>query len=131
VTALLQRGDTPAEDSKAPGAAPAPNLTPTLQVELAVLDASCRLSLHGALCGTSLAALEAQVDQLGCSPCERVVIDMAHVTEIDEIGAKVIVGLYYYVLGRGGALHVTAMTDEVAEMLHAVGGDLLALPHAN
>jgi anti-anti-sigma regulatory factor len=100
-------------------------------VELDLLGPSCRLTLHGALCGTSLAALEAQVDQLGCLPCEQVIVDMGHLTEIDEVGAKVVLGLYYYVLGRGGTLRLTAMSGPVAEILHAVSGDLLALPDAH
>ena len=78
--------------------------------------------MRGELCGTSLAALEAQVDQLGCMPCERVVVDMRLVTRLDEVGAKVLLGLYYYVLGRGGELRVTAPTGDVAETLRAVSG---------
>jgi anti-anti-sigma factor len=124
VPALLERGDSPAEDPEVPATAPAP----TLQVELAVLGASCRLSLRGELGGRSLAALEAQVDQLGCPPCEQVVIDMGHVTALDEVGAKVLLGLYYYALGRGGSLQVTGMTGKVAEILRAAGGELLSLP---
>jgi anti-anti-sigma regulatory factor len=135
VTALLQRGGTPAERNAVPEVATAlmPEVppAPTLKVELDVRGASCRLTLHGALCGTSLAALEAQVDQLGCLPCEQVIVDMGHLTEIDEVGAKVVLGLYYYVLGRGGALRLTAMSGPVAETLHAVGGNLLALPGAH
>jgi anti-anti-sigma regulatory factor len=125
VTALLQRGDTPAERAAVPEEPPAP----TLLVELDVLGRSCRLTLRGALCGTSLAALEAQVDQLGCLPCEQVIVDMGHLTEIDEVGAKVVLGLYYYVLGRGGALRLTGMSGPVAETLHAVAGDVLASAH--
>jgi anti-anti-sigma factor len=101
---------------------------PTLLVELAVLGASCRLTLQGELGGTSLAALVAQVDQLGGLPCEQVVIDMGDVTVIDDVGAKVVLGLYYYVLGRGGSLQVTGMTGKVAETLRAVGGELFSLP---
>jgi anti-anti-sigma factor len=100
----------------------------TLLVELAVLGASCRLTLQGELGGTSLAALVAQVDQLGGLPCEQVVIDMGDVTVIDDVGAKVVLGLYYYVLGRGGSLQVTGMTGKVAETLRAVGGELFSLP---
>jgi anti-anti-sigma regulatory factor len=50
---------------------------------------------------------------------------MHQVTELDHAGAKVILGLYYYVLGRGGALRVTGMAGRVAETLRATGGELL------
>jgi anti-anti-sigma factor len=99
--------------------------TPILQVELDVQGPACRLTLRGELCGGSLAALTAQVDQLVCLPCERVMVDMGQVTRLDHAGAKVILGLYYYVLGKGGVLRVTGMAGQVAETLRAAGGELL------
>jgi anti-anti-sigma factor len=126
VTALLQRGDTPAEEPEF-AETPAP-LAAALVVELDVHGTACRLTLRGELRGTSLAALEAQVDQLGCLPCEQVVVDMGAVTALDEVGAKVILGLYYYVLGRGGSLRVAGMSGDVARSLHAVGGDIWPFP---
>jgi anti-anti-sigma factor len=119
VSGLLPGGDNPS-----PGPATTES-APTLQVELDVQGGTCLLTLHGVLCGRSLAALAAQVDQLGCLPCEEVVVDMHQVTELDHAGAKVILGLYYYVLGRGGALRVTGMAGRVAETLRATGGELL------
>ncbi|MGA2305762.1 MAG: hypothetical protein ABSH29_16500 [Acidimicrobiales bacterium] len=61
---------------------------PILQVELDVQGPTCLLTLRGVLCGGSLAALAAQVDQLGCLPCERVVVDMCQVTQLDQAGAR-------------------------------------------
>jgi anti-anti-sigma factor len=119
VIALLN-GDNAAVQGNEPTDAPA------LEVALDLRGSTCRLTLRGELCGLSLAALEAQVDQLGCIPCEEVVVDLRHVTEIDQVGAKVMLGLYYYVLGRGGVLRVTAMAGEVAETLRTVGGELLS-----
>jgi anti-sigma B factor antagonist len=110
VTALLPGADTPAS---------------ALQVELDVEGSTCRLTLRGELCGGSLAALAAQVDQLGCMPCEQVVVDMRQVTQLDPAGAKVILGLHYYVRGRGGALRVSGAAGEVAETLRATGPELL------
>jgi anti-anti-sigma factor len=94
---------------------------PILQVELDVQGSTCLLTLRGVLSGGSLAALAAQVDQLGCLPCEEVVVDLGQVTGLDEAGAKVLLGLYYYVLGRGGALRVTGMAGPIAETLRATG----------
>jgi anti-anti-sigma regulatory factor len=50
---------------------------------------------------------------------------MGQVTRLDQVGAKVILGLYYYVLGKGGVLRVTGMAGQVAETLRGAGGDLL------
>ncbi len=119
MTAFLPGGDTPAP---APGTAPA---APTMQVELDVQGPSCLLTVRGELCGGSLAALAGQVDRLGCLPCEQVVVDLCRVTRLDQAGAKVILGLYYYVLGRGGALRVTGMAGPVAETLRAAGAELV------
>jgi anti-anti-sigma factor len=98
---------------------------PTLQVELEVHGPTCLLTLRGELCGGSLAALAAQVDQLGCLPCEQVIVDLRRVTRLDQAGAKIILGLYHYVLGRGGALRVIGMAGQVAETLRATGAELL------
>lgn len=110
MTALLPGANTPA---------------PALQVELDVEGSTCRLTLRGELCGGSLATLAGQVDRLGCMPCEQVVVDMRRVTELDPAGARVILGLHYYVRGRGGVLRVTGTSGEVAAVLRAAGSELL------
>jgi anti-anti-sigma factor len=98
---------------------------PTLQVELEAQGPTCLLTLRGELCGGSLAALAAQVDQLGSLPCDQVVVDMGQLTQLDQAGAKVILGLYYYVLGRGGALRIIGTAGPVAETLRAAGAELV------
>jgi anti-anti-sigma factor len=95
---------------------------PSLQVQLESTGTRCLLLLRGHLCGSSIAALEAQVDQLGCMPCEEVIVDMQYLTRMDPVGANVILGLYHYVVGRGGALRLRAVRAEVAATLHATAG---------
>ena len=90
---------------------------PTFAVELRSDGDSCRLILTGKLSCTSIAALEVQVDQLGCLPCEEVEIDLTALTEMDEVGVKVLTGLRHYVGGRGGRLRVVGATGQVAAML--------------
>jgi anti-anti-sigma regulatory factor len=100
---------------------------PLLQVELATSGTTCRLILCGVLCDATLAALEAQVDQLGCMPCEDVVVDVRGLTKLDPVGANVLLGLYYYVVARGGEFRVTTAIDEVAAALQAVAGAAIPL----
>jgi anti-anti-sigma factor len=98
---------------------------PVLSVELQTTGTACRLVLRGDLCNTSLAALEAQVDQLGAMSCQDVIVDLRSLVRLDAVGANVLLGLYYYVIARGGAFHVTEAPDEVEATLRAVTGALI------
>jgi anti-anti-sigma factor len=89
------------------------------QVEIQSKESSCTLILSGALCGTSIAALEAQVDQFGATRCDQVVIDVHGLPELDAVGASVLLGLYHYVAGKGGEMHIVGATGPVASTLHA------------
>jgi anti-anti-sigma regulatory factor len=133
VNALLPTGDEPVEGKSLPVTALAeeslstgsPVAEPVLQVELDATGPSCRLTLNGVLCDTSLTALEAQVDQLGCLPCELVVVDVQRLSRLDSAGAKVLLGLYHYVIARGGDLWLSGARDQVITSLLAVGGDVI------
>jgi anti-anti-sigma regulatory factor len=133
VTARRPFGDEPAERSEAPLCAPAadeeaaalPEPETVLQVELDAAGASCRLSLRGDLCDISLAALEVQVDQLGCLPCEWVIVDIRQLDRLDPVGAKVLLGLYHYVVGRGGEMRITEANGQVTASLCSAGGDVI------
>jgi anti-anti-sigma regulatory factor len=87
------------------------------RVELHSQGRTCRLALSGGLCDTSIAALEAQVDQLGCIPCDDVEVDVRRLTALDSVGANVLLGLHHYVDGRGGRLRITGATGTIAETL--------------
>jgi anti-anti-sigma factor len=100
-------------------------VAPSLQVELRTSGSSCRLTLRGDLCQSSVAALQAQVDQLGCLPCEEVVVDLRSLAALDAVGANLLLGLYHYVTARGGAFRVTDACPVVAETLHSVAGALI------
>jgi anti-anti-sigma factor len=117
VIALLPCDNGPRDD----------NGPPFFEVELRATGSTCSLMLRGELCGSSLPALETQVDQLGCMPCERVIVDLHQLQTLDPVGARVIVGLYYYVVGKGGELRVTKPNDQVAATLRAAGGDVIPL----
>lgn len=88
-----------------------------LKVELQSAGATCTLKLVGALSGTSIAALEAQLDQVSSSPWKDVIIDVRELKTIDATGANMLIGLNHYVDARGGRLTVTGARGEVAAAL--------------
>jgi anti-anti-sigma regulatory factor len=100
-------------------------LEPVLHVQLQAAGTACRLVLRGDLCDTTLAALGAQVDQLGCMPCQDVVVDIRWLNRLDTVGANVLLGLSHYVAARGGSFRVTGAREEVAVTLRTVASGLL------
>jgi len=88
-----------------------------LRVELQSHGRTCTLALFGVLSATSIAALEAQIDQLGCIPCDAVVVDVRGLRGLDPVGANVLLGLDHYVDGRGGCLWITGAVGQVAMTL--------------
>jgi anti-anti-sigma factor len=86
----------------------------SLTVTLAVKGATCVLSLRGALTGSSAAALETQIDQLGSISCRDVVLDLSALDDVDAIGTGILFGLQHYVRGRGGNLTMVGARDAVA-----------------
>lgn len=81
------------------------------------VGAVCVLSLHGALTADTLGTLESQIDRLGRTACQRVVIDAAGLLALDGAGARVLTGLHHYVRARGGVLSVTGACGGVARVL--------------
>jgi anti-anti-sigma regulatory factor len=102
-----------------------PAVIAAFQVELESDGTACRLLVGGALCERSIALLEAKVDELGCLPCQEVIVDLRRLTQLDAVGANVILGLYHYVVGRGGTLCITRPPREVAAVLHSVAGTVI------
>lgn len=92
---------------------------PDLTVEFHHIGPICLLSLCGALRAGSVSVLEAQFDRLGRTPCRRVVVDVSDVTGIDTTGARVLLGLRYYVQARGGQLTVIGASPWVGAALAA------------
>lgn len=78
---------------------------------------SSTLELCGMLCGTSIAALEAQIDQLSCTPCEALTIDVRKLHALDKGGARSLLGLYHYVTARGGRYRIVGATGQVAQAI--------------
>jgi anti-anti-sigma factor len=95
----------------------AEDLTEWLRVELETNVNSSTMAISGVLSGTSIAALEAQIDQLGSTPCEDVVLDLRHLRALDRRGAMALVGLYHYVKARGGQLRILGARPRIAGAL--------------
>jgi anti-anti-sigma regulatory factor len=117
----------PRDDSRIAATIDVADTGPTLHVDLQTFDTTCRLTLQGSLNASNLAVLETQFDILGLAPCHDVVVDVHLLAEIDGVGANVLLGLYYYVMARGGLFRIRGAGDEVAALLRSVGENMLPL----
>jgi anti-anti-sigma factor len=90
---------------------------PTLSVEFRSVGPICVLTLVGELGERSVAALDAQIDQLGCSRFVEVVLDVTGLRSIDDVGVRVLVGLYHYVMGRLARLRVVGPRPAIVRAL--------------
>ena len=90
---------------------------PVLTVGFSSVGSVCLLTVSGELNGTSIAALEAQIDQIGCSECHDIVLDVAGLLTVDSVGMRVLIGLDHYVRALGARLTVTGASGSVAEAL--------------
>ena len=97
---------------------------PALWVELVVADEVCVLRMGGELGGTSLAALEAQTEQLRSAPCRHVIVDVAGLAAVDGLGTDALVTLQANVQARGGAMTVTGASGGVEMALESTPLDL-------
>jgi anti-anti-sigma factor len=97
---------------------------PVLNVGFASVGSSCVLTLSGELTGSSIPALEAQIDQIGGAACEHVVLDVSGLVAIDSVGLHVLIGLEAYVHGLGARLSVAGAKGQVAEALATTTLDL-------
>ena len=58
-----------------------------------------------------------QIDQIGCSQCSGVVLDVSALRRLDPVGTRVLVGLDHYVSALGARLSITGARGQVAEEL--------------
>ena len=98
----------------------------SLTVTLQLLGRTCVLALAGDLVGSTVSALEAQVEQLAYLPARDVVLDLVNLVTLDEVGLNVLVGLSHYARGRGG--HMTTMGASEDLVRRLVGTPLGADP---
>lgn len=89
-----------------------------LSVELSSSGDTCILTLDGYLTGTSIAALQAQIDQIGCTNCRDIVLDVSRLLGIDHRGEGLLYGLYHYATARGGELRFVGASGQLAVAIH-------------
>ena len=78
---------------------------------------SCTLRLRGRLCADTVRLLDTHVDLLGAQACDEVVLDLEGVDGMDQVGARLIVGLGHYVAGRGGRFRLDGAAQAIQSMI--------------
>lgn len=84
----------------------------------------CVLNLRGRLCRDTVSLLDRHVDRLGCRWCDEVVVDLRSLELIDEVGARLLVGLGHYVGGRGGTFRIQGARADIGVVIDAAEVDL-------
>lgn len=87
---------------------------PDLAANMHHVGSVCVLRLDGSLHTGSLSAVQCQFDRLGRTPCGCVVLDLSAVSDIDPAGARLLTGLFHYVVGRGGRLRVVGWRPDLS-----------------
>lgn len=80
--------------------------SPRCSVEFRFSGERTSLKVRGDLDADSLPALSTQIDQVVCTPCREVVLDLTAARSLDALACRVVVGLHHYVTARGGELTV-------------------------
>jgi ABC-type transporter Mla MlaB component len=75
------------------------------------------LSATGMLTRDSIAALEAQIDHIGCAEPSAVILDLTDVVRIDATGLNVVLGLVHYVEALGRKVAIAGARGQVAAAL--------------
>jgi anti-anti-sigma factor len=88
-----------------------------LTVTLRTVGSTCVLALAGELTATTVAALEAQIEQLALIAGRDVVLDLQRVEHLDDVGANVLTGFYHYARGRGQRMTMIGASSLIAERL--------------
>jgi anti-anti-sigma factor len=84
-------------------------------------DRGGTLVVRGALDGSTLPALSAQIDQLLCTPCEEAVLDLRRVSVLDARGCRAVAGLAHQVARVGGTLVIRTGPGAIAGLLVSTG----------
>jgi anti-anti-sigma factor len=92
-------------------------LHPVLSVVLHCSESQLVLAATGMLTRDSIAALEAQIDHIGCAEPSAVILDLTDVVRIDATGLNVVLGLVHYVEALGRKVAIAGARGQVAAAL--------------
>jgi anti-anti-sigma regulatory factor len=84
----------------------------------------CVLRLRGRLCADTVSLLDRHVDRLGCRWCDRVTVDLRRLDHLDPVGAKLLVGLGHYVVGRGGQFDLEGVPAAMDPVIRAAAAEV-------
>lgn len=84
----------------------------------------CTLRLRGRLTGDTAADFNTHVDRLGCRWCDEIVIDVSGLECMDQVGARLLVGLSHYVAARGGTFRTVGARPVVSALMAAAEVEL-------
>jgi anti-anti-sigma factor len=94
-----------------------PTDLPVLTVAFFSTGRLCVLTMSGELNRSSIPALDASIEQIGGSRCERIVLDVSRLKRLDSAGTLALVSLDQYVRALGARLTFAGARGQVAQAL--------------
>jgi anti-anti-sigma factor len=94
---------------------------PLCEVRLQLTERDLVLRVRGALVASTMPALSAQFDQLQCTPCDEVVLDLHELRSIDTVGSNAILGITQYMSQRHSTLQIRGASREIEGLLISAG----------
>jgi anti-anti-sigma factor len=92
--------------------------SPRLNVQFTIEDLVCTLRLSGVLVADSIVDFESQIDRLGCTTFRTVALDLSQLSQLDAVGANVILGFHHYVGARQARMLVCGASESIASLLN-------------
>jgi anti-anti-sigma factor len=94
---------------------------PLCEVRLQLFERDLVLRVLGSLVASTVPALSAQFDQLQCTPCDEVVLDLHELSAIDTVGCNAILGITQYMSHRHGTLQIRGASNAIRGLLVSTG----------
>lgn len=92
-------------------------MDPTLTVELSTHEQLCVLRMTGELNQSSVPALQVQMDQVGCSQCYEVLLDLTALRGVDVTGLGALVRLDRHIRAIGAKMRVIGAREGMKQKL--------------
>lgn len=94
---------------------------PALQAQLTTQHKRCVIRLRGSLQQETVHCFASMFDRLGRLSFDQVIVDLKGITELDEAGAKVLLGLHHYVTARKAELIIWCADPSMATTVSTLG----------